>query len=154
MKIKFGMIKNLYEFDNREFHSIKELSQYTGVHEKTITARIRRGMSIAEACDEKDLRCSYYVMDNVEKSVKQICTEQSKNTDLIRNRLKYGYSLNDALNKPKKISRQGIPIVVHGILYNSISSAIKQFNLLKKESTIRRRLKEGMEPDSAFKFEE
>lgn len=83
-----------------------------------------------------------------------ICREQAKNADLIRNRLKYGYSLNDALNKPKKISKQGMSIVVNGILYNSVASALRGLNLLHKESTVRRRLKLGMKPDEAFRFEE
>lgn len=65
-----------------------------------------------------------------------------------------GYSLNDALNKPKKVSRQGIPIVVNGLLYNSIAAALKQMNLSDKESTVRRRLKMGMKPEEAFNFED
>ena len=72
----------------------------------------------------------------------------------MRNRLKYGYSLNEALNNPKKISKQGTPIVVNGIFYNSISSAIKQLNMSDKESTIRRRLRAGIIPDIAFQKED
>lgn len=148
------MAVHIYVYEGKEFSSIKRLSEYVNVNEKTLTARLRKGMSVEEACRKTDLRCSYYVDGSKEKSITQICREQSKNVDLIKNRLKYGYSLNDALNKPKKISKQGIPIVVNGILYNSIASALKNLNLLHKESTVRRRLKLGMEPDEAFKFVE
>jgi len=144
-----------YTYDGKEFPSIKALAKYAGIHEKTLYARIRKGMQIEEACKNKDLRCSYQCdpEDNKEKSIAQICKDKSKNPELVRNRLKYGYSINDALNKPKKIARQGSPIVVNGILYNCISAAIRKHNLVEKESTIRRRLKSGMTPDMAFKFD-
>ena len=35
---------NVYIYDGKKFSSIKQLSEYTGVHEKTITARLKRGM--------------------------------------------------------------------------------------------------------------
>ena len=148
------MAKNVYVYDNKDFHSIKALANYVNINEKTITARLRRGMTVDEACQQKDLRCAYYLDDNREKSITQICKEQSKDRDLINNRLRYGYSLNDALNKPKKISKQGMPIVVNGILYNSIAAAIKRLNLSHKESTIRRRLQTGATPEEAFRFED
>lgn len=147
-------MENLYHYDNREFHSLKQLAEYVGVNEKTITARLRRKMSIEEACNKTDLRCTYYLDDGVKKSITQICKEKSKDEVLVRNRLKYGYSLNEALNNPKKISKQGTPIVVNGIFYNSISSAIKQLNMSDKESTIRRRLRAGIIPDIAFQKED
>ena len=71
---------------------------------------------------------------------------------MVRNRLRYGYTLNDALNKPKKISRQGIPIVVYGVLYNSISEACRKLGKEDKENTIRSRLRAGKSPDEAFSF--
>lgn len=144
----------IYEYDNKLFSSLKKLAKYVGMNEKTLTARLRRGMSIDEACEKKDLRCSYYEdSDGIKKPLSQICREHSKNEGLIRNRIKYGYSLNKAMNTPKKISKQGKPIVVNGILYKSISMAIRDLKLEKKESTIRRRLKEGGSPDEAFSFE-
>ncbi len=142
-----------YIYNDKEFHSIKQLSEYVNINEKTLTARLRKGMAIEDACKKIDLRCTYYLDNNIEKTLLQICKEQSKKPDLIRNRLKYGYSLYEAFNKPKKISKQGIPIVVNGILYNSIAAALKKLNLLHKESTIRRRLKSGMNADTAFNLE-
>lgn len=148
------MARHVYVYEGREFSSIRKLSGYVNVNEKTLTARLRKGMSVEEACRKADLRCSYYVDGGKEKSITQICREQAKNADLIRNRLKYGYSLNDALNKPKRVSKQGMPIVVNGILYNSVASALRGLNLVHKESTVRKRLKLGMKPDEAFRFEE
>jgi len=146
------MEKNIYKYDGKEFFSIKALSEYTKINEKTLTARLRRGMPIENACENTDLRCSYHLDGGVKKSVTQICREHSKNVDLVKNRLRYGYSLNDALNKPKKISKQGIPIVVNGILYNSIAEAVRKLHLTHKESTIRRKLKEGIKTDQLFKM--
>lgn len=140
-----------YEVTGKEFHSIKDLAEYFGVHEKTITARLRRGMSAEEACLQTDLRCSY-AEDN--KSISQICKEQEKDDALVRNRLRYGYSLQEALNKPKKISRQGKPIVVNGVLYNSLSMACRKLKLVEKENTIRSRLRAGKTPNEAFSFDE
>lgn len=144
--------KNIYELDGLEFHSIKELSEYCGVHEKTITARIRRGMSVKDACKKKDFRCTYYSYENRDISLCCICKEEEKSYELVNNRLKYGYSLNDALNKPKKISKQGKSIVVNGILYNSIAMACRKLNLGEKENTIRSRLRAGKSPDEAFEI--
>lgn len=147
------MGKHVYILDNKEFYSIKELAKYSGVNEKTITARLRRGMSVSEACEKRDLRCTYFLYQDEKKPLCQICEEQEKDSDLVRNRLKYGYSLNDALNKPKKISKQGKSIIVYGVLYNSISMAIRKMNLQERENTIRSRLSAGKTPDEAFKFE-
>ena len=144
------MARNIYKYKGREFYSIKALAQYVHINDKTLTARLRRGMSVEDACDTANLNHSYYKVGNVEKSLTQICDEQKKDIALVRNRLQYGYSLNDALNKPKKISRQGIPIVVNGTLYNSISDALRSLNLINKESLVRRRLKAGIKPDEAF----
>lgn len=148
------MSRNVYLFDNMEFSSIRELSKYTKINEKTLTARLRRGMTVDEACKPTDFRCSYHLIENNEKSIAQICKEKSKDADLIRNRLKYGYSLNDALTRPKKISKQGISIIVNGVLYTSIASALKNLDLTHKESTVRRRLKSGMKPNEAFYFDD
>ena len=32
----------MYEFDGKEFGSLKDLAKYAGINEKTLTARIRR----------------------------------------------------------------------------------------------------------------
>lgn len=146
------MKRNTYEADGLVFHSIKELAKYSGVHEKTITARLRGGMTPQEACKKTDLRCRYFCDGGQEKSVVQICDEHIKDPELVRNRLKYGYSMKDALNKPKKISRQGKPIVVHGILYNSISEACRKRKVTEKENTVRSRLRAGKTPEEAFSF--
>ena len=143
---------NIYIYENKEFRSIKALASYTGVGEKTITARLRRGMTVESACQNKDLRCQLYVDGNEKKSISQICREKNKDVDVVRNRLKYGYSLNEALNKPKKISRQGKPIIVNGILYNSVSEALRELNLVDKENIVRGRLNRGNKPNDAFDF--
>lgn len=144
--------RNVYIFDNKEFYSLRELSEYVHINEKTLTARLRKGMSVEDACEKTDLRCSYYLENGVRESISQICKEQGREEYLIRNRLRYGYSMNDALNTPKRITKQGTQIVVNGILYNSVSSALKKLDLSHKESTVRRRLKSGMAPDAAFNF--
>ncbi len=141
-----------YEYDNKQFNSIKSLAAYVGIHEKTLTARLRKGMSLEDACNKKDFRCTYLDYKGKEKSIAGLCSENNKDKDLVKNRLKYGYSLNDALNKPKKVSRQGQPVVVNGVLYNSISEALRKLNLVKKESTIRSRLRAGWKINDAFDF--
>lgn len=147
------MERNTYEVDGLTFHSIKELSKHSGVHEKTITARLRKGMTPQEACQKTDLRCRYFDDNGSQKSISQICDEQTKDVDLVRNRLKSGYSMKDALNKPKKICRQGKPIVIFGILYNSVSEACRKRKVEDKEGTIRSRLRAGKTPEEAFTFE-
>ena len=97
---------------------------------------------------------TYYVDNGEEKSLSQICKEQKKDKALVKNRLKYGYSLHQALNKPKKIARQGKAVVVKGILYNSISEATRKLGLSNKERTIRSRLRNGWNIDEAFHFED
>lgn len=148
------MRKNTYLYDGQEFSSIKKLSEYTGIHEKTLTARLRRGMSVEEACVQVDLRCTYYGEGEGRKSLAEICRDNLKNEDLVRNRLVYGYGLSKALNTPKKVTRQGRPIIVKGILYNSVMDAMRLLGLEHRESTIRGRLHRGMNPDEAFCFEE
>lgn len=45
----------MYEFDGKGFYSLKALAKYVGINEKTLTARIRRGMSVEQACQKTDL---------------------------------------------------------------------------------------------------
>lgn len=145
------MVKNIYVYENQEFHSIRELAEYAGLNEKTLTARLRRGLSVEEACNKDSLKNRYFEDGKRgKKSLAQICREQEKDAALVRNRLRYGYSLDDALNRQKKISRQGRPIVVYGIQYDSVSSALRNLGLTDRESAVRRRLKSGMNPDDAF----
>lgn len=147
------MQKNTYLYDGQEFTSLEKLAEYAKVHVKTLTARLRRGMSIEEACTKVDLRCRYY--DEEEKKyLAEICREESKNAELVRNRLVYGYELSEALNTPKHITRQGRPIIVKGVLYNSVMDAMRRMGLQHKESVIRGRLHRGKSPDEAFRFEE
>ncbi len=137
-----------YLYDGKEFSSTKSLSKYCGVKETTIRARFRRGMSVDEACLLTDHRCRYIE----EKPLVSIIREQGQDPDLVNNRLKYGYTLSEALNTPKKITRQGRPIIVHGILYQSISAALRALELEDKESIIRGRLNRGYKPNDAFSF--
>lgn len=125
---------------------------YLGRTKQPLQSRIRRGMSIDKACTTKDLRCHYFNIDGEEKSITQVCEDQRKDAELVSNRLKYGYSMHDALNKPKKVTKQGKAIVVNGILYNSIAEATRKLGLSEKESTIRRRLASGEIPNDAFSF--
>lgn len=78
--------------------------------------------------------------------------ERNRALMLVRNRLKRNYSLNKALNSPKKIAKQGKPIVVNGILYNSIAEAARKLGLSHKEGTIRSRLRAGWSNNDAFNF--
>ena len=126
-----------YEYDGKEFSSIKKLAEYAGINEKTLTARLKRGMKVDEACTRKLLNKRYYEIGGEEKGLSQICSESQKDAALVRNRLKYGYSLEKALNTPKKVRRQGYPIVVNGILYNSIAQAIRKYGKEKEEHVIR-----------------
>lgn len=137
-----------YIYEGKMFTSIRSLAGYAGINEKTLTARLRRGMPVDAACEKTDFRCSY--TDG--KSITQTCGEKKKDPDLVRNRLRHGYSMFDALNKPKKITKQGKPIVVNGILYNSIAHALRELGLENRESTVRGRLKAGYPPNEAFLF--
>lgn len=51
------MARHVYVYEGREFSSIRKLSEYVNVNEKTLTARLRKGMSVEEACQKADLRC-------------------------------------------------------------------------------------------------
>ena len=148
------MRKNTYVFEGKEFSSIKQLSKHTGIHEKTLTARIRRGMSVEQAGVCSDFRCIYYGEGEDKKSLAEICRDNEKNEALVRNRLVYGYGLSKALNTPKKVTRQGRPVVVKGILYNSIADALRKLELTSKENVVRARLSRGKSLDEAFCFEE
>lgn len=132
------MSKNIYILDGKEFTSIRSLSQHSKVNEKTITARLRRGWSVEEACRPGDRRSSWDVTLN------QVCRDQKKNSDLVRNRLSRGYNLHDALNKPKSITKQGKSVVVDGVLYNSIMDAIRAYGMEKRENAIRAKMARGV----------
>lgn len=144
---------NVYHYDDKTFSSIKALAAYTGINEKTLTARLRRGMSMEAACQKQLFNCTYYMDGGIVKSLSQVCIDHGKDAGLVRNRLKRNYSLNKALNSPKKIAKQGKPVVVNGILYNSIAEAARKLGLSHKESTIRSRLRAGWNNNDAFNFE-
>lgn len=139
-----------YQYDNKEFSSLKALARYAGINEKTLTARLRRGMRVEDACRKTDLRCTYFIEDDGEKSVTEICNDNDKGYWLVQNRLKYGYNMKDALNTPKKVTKQGSPVVVDGILYNSLAAAIRKYNLEEKEQKIRLRIRKGRDPTEVF----
>ena len=144
---------NEYPYDGKIFSSIRALSEYTGVNEKTITARLRRNMSVESACAPIKYSVRYYNESGEEKSIAQICKEQGKDSGLVRNRLAHNYSLQQALTMPKKIARQGKPIIVNDIKYHSIAEAIRKLDLSHKEGTIRSRLRSGWDVDAAFHFD-
>lgn len=139
-----------YQYDNKEFSSLKALAGYAGINEKTLTARLRRGMILKDACGKKDLRCTYFAEDDGEKSLTEICEDNDKDYYLVLNRLKYGYNMKEALNTPKKVTKQGSPVVVDGILYNSLAAAIRKYNLEEKEHKIRLRIRKGRDPTEVF----
>lgn len=140
-----------YTYDGRVFPSIESLAAYTGINVKTLTARLRRGIEVEEACKPADLRCRYFKEGSVDKSLTQLCRDNQKDRDLVASRLAYGYSIDRALNSPKKITKQGAPIVVFGILYNSLAAAVRKFGLQSKENKIRRHIRAGRTPDTVFR---
>lgn len=144
---------NVYIYDGKKFSSHKQLSEYSGVNEKTITARLQRGMSIESACEKRKYNEKYFPDQEGEKSIAQLCREHGKSEWLVRGRLQKNYSINQALNCPKKITKQGQPTLVNGILYNSIAEAIRKLHLEHKEGTIRSRLRAGWSNDDAFCFD-
>lgn len=144
------MKKNKYMLDGRGFSSQRELSVYCGVHEKTIAARLRHGLSLQEACKKEDKRDTYYVMNGERKSLKEICRCCGQDKELVRNRLAYGYSIEEAVSLPKKVSRQGNPLMVNGMWYPSLSAALRNFGLEAHESAIRYHMKRGRNPDDVF----
>ena len=108
--------------------------------------------SMEAACQKQLFNCTYYMDGGIVKSLSQVCIDHGKDAGLVRNRLKRNYSLNKALNSPKKIAKQGKPVVVNGILYNSIAEAARKLGLPHKESTIRSRLRAGWSNNDAFNF--
>lgn len=142
----------MYEYDGEKFSSIKKLARYVGLNEKTLTKRLQKGMSLDEACNPK-LKGRVYTKVSPEDSISSLCRKKKIDRSLIYNRRRYGYSEKDAFNKPKKISKQGRPMVVNGVLYTSVSLAIRELGLEERESTIRSRLRGGKSPDEAFHFD-
>lgn len=49
--------------------SIKALAAYTGINEKTLTARLRRGMSMEAACQKQLFNCTYYMDGGIVKTL-------------------------------------------------------------------------------------
>lgn len=141
-----------YLYDGKMFTSLKALSKYCGVYEKTISYRIHHGMTLEEACVNKKYSCNYSYDDSKEKSLIDLCKDKKKDIELVQNRLSRGYTIQEALNKPKKVTKQGKSVLVDGTLYNSVSEACRELKLEVKESTIRRRLLKGWNADDAFKF--
>ena len=137
-----------YIYQGQKFSSVKSLARYVGINEKTLMARLHRGLDIEKACEATDFRCTYY--DG--KSLSQMCREKQKSKELVGNRIKYGYSLEEALNRPKCITKQGRPVKVKGVAYASVIQAIRALGLTEKEATIRSRLHLGWNIDSAFEF--
>lgn len=141
-----------YFLDGKEFSSIKKLSEYTGVNEKTITKRLKRGLTVDEACKQSDLRCNYNInIDGENKSLSDICREKKRDYAFISNRLSYGYDISEALSAPKKVTKQGITTVVNGIEFKSRAEAIRAFNLEKYEQRICRKINAGNEINEVFR---
>ena len=58
-----------YILDDKEFYSVKELAIYAGINEKRITARLRKGMSVADACVKKILDANILITKITKKNL-------------------------------------------------------------------------------------
>lgn len=139
----------MYEYDGRTFSSIKKLAEYSGVNEKTLTARLQRGMTLEEACTPV-LKGRVYLQGVQKGCISDMAKRRGIDPHLIYNRRKYNY-LETKLFEEKKITKQGRLVVVGECEYSSLAAAIREHHLELYEQRIRRRIRQGQSPDDVFR---
>ncbi len=87
------------------------------------------------------------------RSLAELCKKKKVSCDLIRNRIKMGESLEEALDNGNRYqmhgtSRNGNKVIVNGIIYDSLSAAARAYNL--NVTTVDMRIKYGYTIEEAF----
>lgn len=139
----------MYEYEGKTFSSIKKLAEYLGINEKTLTARLRRGMALEEACNPV-LEGRIYLQGAKKGCISDMAKRRGIDPYLVYNRRRYNYS-ETKLFKEKKITKQGRLVVVGECEYSSLAAAIREHHLELYEQRIRRRIKQGQSPDDVFR---
>lgn len=138
----------MYEYDEMTFSSIKKLAEYSGLNEKTLTARLRRGITLEEACNPV-LKGRVYLQEVQKGCISDMAKQRGIDPHLIYNRRRYNYSESELFGE-KKITKQGHPVVVGECEYSSLAAAIRKHHLEPYEQRIRRRIRQGQSPDDVF----
>lgn len=138
----------MYEYDGKTFSSIKKLAEYLGINEKTLTARLQRGMKLEEACNPI-LKGRVYLKGVQKGCISDMAKRRGMDPHLIYNRRKYNF-LETELFVEKKITKQGRLVVVGECEYSSLAAAIREHHLEPYEQRIRRRIRQGQSPDDVF----
>lgn len=138
----------MYKYEGMEFSSLRKLAAYAGINEKTLTARLRRGVELEEACDSV-LKGRVYLRGAQKGSISDMARRRGIDPHLIYNRRRYGYAETE-LFREKRITKQGRLVAVGECEYASLAAAIRAYHLEQYEQRIRRRIGQGKSPDDVF----
>lgn len=143
-----GQVFCMYKYDGMEFSSLRELAAHAGINEKTLTARLRRGVELEEACNPV-LKGRIYLRGAQKGSISDMAKRRGIDPHLIYNRRKYGYTETELFGE-KRITKQGRLVAVGECEYASLAAAIRAHHLEPYEQRIRRRIGQGQSPDDVF----
>lgn len=130
------------EYNGVKYQNLKEFCYENGLSYGMIRYRLHQGWSLEDAISKpKEITSvgKQFIYNGKEySSLTSFCKEYSLNYDLVKNRLKYGWSFEDAISKPKQ---ERNTVLYDGKFYKSIPELAKDVGI--SVSTIRSRLNSG-----------
>ena len=148
------------EYNGVKYQSLKEFCYEFELNYELVKRRLRNGWSLEDAISKPRER----VCTNIAKgfsyngkeysSFKSFCKEHSLNYDLVKSRLRNGWSLEDAISKPARVRRNmnsrdsNMGFSYNGKEYSSVYSFCKEYGL--SYNLVKNRLRSGWSLEDAI----
>ena len=130
------------EYNGVKYPNLKEFCYENGLSYGMIRYRLHQGWSLEDVISKpKEITSvgKQFIYNGKEySSLTSFCKEYSLNYDLVKSRLKYGWSFEDAISKPKQ---ERNTVLYDGKFYKSITELAKDVGI--SVHTIRSRLNSG-----------
>lgn len=133
---------NEIKYDGVKYPSVKKLCYELGLDCGLVRNRLSRGWSLEDAISkprvDETMGKGFSYNGKEYSSISSFCKEYGLNYDLVKSRLKYGWSFEDAISKPKQ---ERNTVLYDGKFYKSITELAKDVGI--SVHTIRSRLNSG-----------
>ena len=144
--------------DGKEYKSITDLVEKYGCNYNTVFSRIKRGLALEDVLSKERLleHSGKKIIgpDGKEyKSITALAKAYGCNYDIVRRRLKKGFSVEDAISKSKFANKREVEKFVgpDGKEFKSLRALTKAYEY--NYDTVRRRLKKGISLEDALSKE-
>lgn len=121
------------EYSGVKYPSLKEFCRECNLDYNLISGRVLSGWSLEDAINKPRIYNNkakgFSYNGNEYSSISSFCKEHGLNYQFVRSRLKRGWSLEDAISKPKKTTRAVNITSYRGKEYDSVMALCKEHDL-------------------------